>query len=98
VGVREIDGEILRVDRFGNLTTNIHRRLFEQVAGQGAVAVRVGARTVATVASTYADVAQGELCVLVGSTDHLEIAAGGASAAAILGAGRATAVRVTVSA
>jgi hypothetical protein len=98
VSAREIEGQILRVDRFGNLTTNIHRRQFEQVAGQGAVAVRVGERTVVTLASTYADVAPGELCVLVGSTGHLEIAAGGASAAEILGAGRATAVRVTVTA
>src|SRR3954464_4911709 len=32
-----IDGEVLRVDRFGNLVTNIDRKTFERVAGTLAV-------------------------------------------------------------
>ena len=38
-------------------------------------------RPIAKVVSTYADAAAGEVCALFGSTDHLEIAANGASAA-----------------
>ena len=37
--------------------------------------------SVSRVVSTYADAAPGEVCALFGSTDHLEIAANGASAA-----------------
>src|SRR5438552_2312885 len=79
-----IVGEILRVDRFGNLITNIDRRTFDKLAG-GALDVTAGGRTVPKVVSTYGDAGVGELCALFGSTDHLEIAANGASAAAALG-------------
>ena len=46
--------------------------------------------------STYADAAAGEICALFGSTDHLEIAANGASAAALLGLGRGAPVRIVI--
>src|SRR5215203_3956586 len=40
-----IDGEVLRVDRFGNLITNIDRRAFEKLAG-GELDIHVGTRTI----------------------------------------------------
>jgi S-adenosylmethionine hydrolase len=88
-----IDGQVLRVDRFGNLITNIDRRSFDKVAG-GPLDIRVGSHGVARVVSTYADVGPGEVCALFGSTDHLEIAANGASAAASLDLGRGAPVHV----
>ena len=88
-----IVGEILRIDRFGNLITNIDRRTFEKLAG-GTLDVTAGAHAVPKVVSTYADAAAGELCALFGSTDHLEIAANGASAAAALGLGRGAPVQI----
>jgi S-adenosylmethionine hydrolase len=45
--------------------------------------------------STYADVARGEICALFGSSDHLEIAANGESAAARLALGRGSPVHVS---
>ena len=51
--------------------------------------IRVGPHQVPRVVSTYADAPPGEVCALFGSTDHLEIAANGASAAAALGCGAA---------
>lgn len=89
-----IVGEVLRVDRFGNLVTNIDRRTFEKVAGE-ALEIVAGSRPVSRVVSTYADAASGDVVALFGSTDHLEIAANGASAAALLGLDRGA--RVTVS-
>ncbi|MBI3492475.1 MAG: SAM-dependent chlorinase/fluorinase [Acidobacteria bacterium] len=91
-----IDGEVLRVDRFGNLITNIDRKTFDRLAGAPGVPieVHVGARQVSKVVSTYADAAPGEVCALFGSTDHLEIAANGASAAAELALGRGAPVHV----
>src|SRR5262245_62022195 len=78
-----IEGEVVRVDHFGNLVTNIRRKVFETLAG-GALEIRVAGHEVPRVVSTYADASPGEVCALFGSTDHLEIAASGASAAAAL--------------
>ena len=89
-----VEGEVVRVDRFGNLITNIDRQRFERLAAGHPLIVRVGALQISKVVSTYADSSPGELCALFGSTDHLEISANGASAAAEIGAGRGTAVQV----
>jgi hypothetical protein len=89
-----LSGEVLRVDRFGNLITNIDRRTFEKFASGGALAIRMGDRQVSRVVSTYADAAAGELTALFGSSDHLEIAVSGGSAAAALAAGRGAHVHV----
>jgi S-adenosylmethionine hydrolase len=88
-----IDGVVVRVDRFGNLITNIRRKAFELLAG-GSLEIRAGAHQVPRVVSTYTDAPPGEVCALFGSTDHLEIAANGASAAAMLDLDRGAAVQV----
>jgi S-adenosylmethionine hydrolase len=88
-----IVGTVLRADRFGNLITNIDRKTFERLAG-GSLDIRVGDCPIAKVVSTYADAAAGEICALFGSTDHLEIAANGASAAEALELGRGAAVHI----
>jgi S-adenosyl-L-methionine hydrolase (adenosine-forming) len=94
VRAAELLGEVLRVDRFGNLITNIDRRSFEQFAGQAAIAVVIGEREVARIVATYADAPAGELCALFGSTDHLEVAINAGDAAAALGLGRGAPARV----
>jgi S-adenosylmethionine hydrolase len=88
-----IVGQVLRVDHFGNLITNIDRKLFDRLAG-AALEIHVGPHQVSKVVSTYADAAAGEVCALFGSTDHLEIAANGASAASELALGRGAPVTV----
>jgi S-adenosylmethionine hydrolase len=88
-----IHGEILRVDRFGNLITNIDRRTFERIA-HGAMEIRAGSHAVSRVVSTYADASAAEVCALFGSTDHLEVAVNGADAAQALDLGRGAAVHV----
>jgi S-adenosyl-L-methionine hydrolase (adenosine-forming) len=88
-----IEGEVVRVDHFGNLVTNIRRKTFETLAA-GPLDIRVGRHQVPRVVSTYADSPPGEVCALFGSTDHLEIAASGASAAAALDLHRGAAVHV----
>jgi S-adenosylmethionine hydrolase len=93
LGGGAIHGEVLRVDRFGNLITNIDRRAVEAL-GTGDLEIRIGGRQVPRLVSTYTEAPPGELCALFGSTDHLEIAASGASAAALLALGRGAAVRL----
>jgi S-adenosyl-L-methionine hydrolase (adenosine-forming) len=90
----QIEGEVVRVDRFGNLITNIDRRTFDHFAREGALAVRVGSHDVPRLVGTYVEVSAGELCGLFGSTDHLEIAANAGDAAAMLGLSRGAPVTV----
>jgi S-adenosylmethionine hydrolase len=95
VDADEIRGEVVAVDRFGNLMTNIDRRAFERVRVDGTVTIRIDEFVVPAFVSTYAEVAPGGICALFGSSEHLEVAANGASAADRLRVGRGAPVRVT---
>lgn len=95
VPVQEQDsvrGEVLTIDRFGNLTTNIGRDLLALL--RPPLLVWLDEEPIGPVVDTYADVAAGTPCALVGSSERLEIAVSGGSAAARFGAGRGAAVRV----
>jgi len=90
----ELRGDVLRVDRFGNLITNIDRAAFDDFAPQGIVDVRIGPRVVPRLVSTYAEVGPGEICALFGSGDRLEIAVSGGSAADLLRVARGAPVHI----
>jgi len=92
----ELSGEVVRVDRFGNLITNIDRRAFEQFADQRAIAIDLGSREIPRIVATYAEAPPGELCALFGSTDHLEVAINAGDAAAALGLSRGAPARVRI--
>jgi S-adenosylmethionine hydrolase len=92
----DLSGEVVRVDRFGNVITNIDRLTFEQFADGRSIAVDVGGRDVPRLVATYAEASGGELCALFGSTDHLEVAINAGNAAAALGVGRGAPVRVRI--
>ena len=95
VGEAQLSGVVLVVDRFGNLVTNIDRRTFEPFARAQPVSLTVAGHAIAGVVATYTDIRAGEVCALFGSTDHLELAANGGSAAAALGVSRGAAVEIT---
>jgi S-adenosyl-L-methionine hydrolase (adenosine-forming) len=90
----QLRGQVLIVDHFGNAVTNIDRRTYQRFAAQGAVDIRVGGVPIKRLVDTYAEIADEDVCALFGSSDHLELAAASASAAARLGAGRGTPVEV----
>jgi S-adenosyl-L-methionine hydrolase (adenosine-forming) len=87
-------GSVVRIDRFGNLVTNIDRQAFECFRADAAVCVEIGSDEPPPLVDTYTDVPAGHVCALFGSTDHLEIACHGRSARTYLGLGRGAAVRV----
>lgn len=89
-----LSGAIVRVDRFGNLISNIDRRTFDQFANGAPIAIEAGGREVPRIVATYAEAPADELCALFGSTDHLEIAINAGDAAAALQLGRGAAVQV----
>jgi S-adenosylmethionine hydrolase len=89
-----LSGVVLLVDRFGNLVSNVERRTFEAFTHGQPVSLRVAGRPIAGVVATYADIRAGEVCALFGSTDHLEFAVNGGSAAEMLGVERGAAVEI----
>lgn len=88
-----VAGEVVRIDRFGNLITNIEQPLIEPLGGD--VSVTIAGREITGLVATYAEAPAGDLCALIGSTGHLEIAANSARAADLLNASRGAAVLVS---
>jgi S-adenosylmethionine hydrolase len=89
-----VRGAVLRIDRFGNLVTNIERKAFEKFARDTRVQVTAGGASVGRLVATYADIQSGEVCALFGSTDHLELAANAGRAADMLGLPRGAIVQI----
>jgi S-adenosylmethionine hydrolase len=77
-------GTILKIDRFGNLITNLPIDQFQDVKTRP-FELRVGLKQIHRLALTYSEVAMGEVFAIVGSAGYIEIAANQASAAKVLG-------------
>ena len=90
-----IAGEVLRVDKFGNLVTNIERKRFESLYLGGAIQIEVAGESIGRLVETYADIGTDEVCALIGSTDYLEFAANSTSAAARLSLDRGAPVIIS---
>lgn len=90
-----IVGEVLRVDRFGNLVTNLDRHIFERFASAGSIEIVAGTQAVGKVVATYADAEPGTVCALFGSSEHLEVAVNGGSASERLNLARGARVCIT---
>ena len=89
-----VAGSVVRIDRFGNLVTNVDRRSFDRLAAGGGIDIGVGGHAVGRLVETYADIGPGEVCALFGSTDHLEFAANAANAAELLDLQEGAAVEI----
>ena len=84
------EGEVLVVDRFGNLVTNVEGAA---LAGLGDVRVEILGRTLGLV-GTYGELPPGGCASVVGSFGQLEVVERDGSAARTLGAQRGTPLRV----
>ena len=91
----QLAGVVLLIDRFGNLVTNIDRRTFESFTRAQPVALKVNDHAIARVVATYSDIRAGEVCALFGSTEHLEFAVNGGSAADTLSITKGAKVEIT---
>jgi S-adenosylmethionine hydrolase len=85
-----IVGEVVFVDDFGNLITNIPA----QVVPAEAKSLRLGKAMMSRFVKTYGDAEAGELVVLTSSSGYLEIAEVNGNAARRLDLGRGAAVRI----
>jgi S-adenosylmethionine hydrolase len=68
---RGLAGEIIHIDGFGNLVTNIAAR---SLRGKKIAAITVGRRRIERIARSYSEIKDGQVGALVGSSDLLEIA------------------------
>jgi len=73
----DLQGEVVSIDRFGNLITNIPGELLPDARD---IRITVGRRNVHALSRSYADTKKGDLLALVGSTGHLEISVNHGSA------------------
>lgn len=99
VDERTLRGVVLKVDRFGNLITNITPQdlpaLFE--ANTPAFNVTVGTKSqINRMYTSYADGTPGEVFGILGSMGYLELAANRGSAFQLLGAGKGSEVNVVM--
>ena len=94
VDAKTLRGTVLKVDRFGNLITNITAQdapaLFQ--VPLPAFKMAIGQREVTSFKTNYADGAPNELFAILGSMGYLEIAANRTAAAQLAGAGKGTEV------
>jgi S-adenosylmethionine hydrolase len=96
-GESKLRAVVLKVDRFGNLITNITPddapALF---SGKSAFKIAVGNKEITEIRSAYAEGGPGELFGILGSMGYLEIVANRAPAAQLTGAGKGAEVSVQI--
>ena len=96
VDENRLRGVVLKVDRFGNLITNVTPQdapmLFEPDAK--GFKIVMGSREITEIHSAYAEGAPGEVIGILGSMGFLEIAANRGAAAQLTGAGKGSDVSI----
>lgn len=95
----ELQGEVLHVDRYGNLISNISRADLQALCGgrelvSSRLRARVGGSEWLPLVRCYADVESGAVAALVGSSEQLEVAVTNGHAARALGSAVGTPVFV----
>jgi len=83
-GKRTWAGQILHIDRFGNIVTNFHANDFPDLETRD-ICLAIGPRQVSVVARSYAEAGAGELFLIVGSSGYVEVSLNQASAAHAIG-------------
>ena len=95
VGENALRGVVLKVDKFGNLITNISQQeLTALFTAPPPVNILVAGQTITRVCRSYAEGGDDEFFAIVGSSGYLEIATKQASAAEKLASGVGTPVGV----
>jgi hypothetical protein len=94
-GDNRLRAVVLKVDRFGNLITNITPEdvpvLF---GGKSSFKIVVGSKEITEIRSSFAEGGPGEVFAIIGSMGYLEIVANRAAAAQITGAGKGSEVSI----
>jgi S-adenosyl-L-methionine hydrolase (adenosine-forming) len=90
----QLTGEVIHVDSFGNIITNIPKELFDSVTVGKRFRIVTNGKVIDRLSRTYQDVPPGKALALFGSLDMLEIATHGGRADRQIGAGKGDPVQV----
>lgn len=96
---RTLRGVVLRVDRFGNLITNVTPQDMPMLFGSEPPPFKIsigGKGQVSRIYTTYVEGSPGEVFGILGSMGFLEIAANRNSASQVLGVGKGSEVLITL--
>jgi S-adenosylmethionine hydrolase len=80
----EIIGQVIHIDRFGNVMTNIGEEMLNGM-NRNKIVVRIGDREIHGIKRTYAHGKQGEIIALISSSWNLELAMPNGNAANAIG-------------
>jgi hypothetical protein len=89
VSARSLVGEVVYIDRFGNMITNIKKQDYESWAGRpadGKVKIQLGSSQIDGICDAYGDVPKGHAVSVWGSAGTLELAINGGNIADTLSA------------
>jgi S-adenosylmethionine hydrolase len=92
----QICGEVIYIDSFGNVITNISRKQFEETVRDHGMRIRINGKEIGRIHRTYRDTEPGTALALFGSNDLLEIAVTGGRADRRIGAGKGDTVIVDI--
>jgi len=70
----DLVGEVIRVDHFGNIITNITREHLGPFLPSKGLTIRIGSLVLQKISTAYSDTPEGQPLALIGSSGHLEIA------------------------
>ena len=93
----DLMGEVIRVDHFGNLITNITKEHLRPFLASKDLSISIGRITVKKISTTYNEVPEGQPLALIGSSQLLEIAVNMGRAADYLGPEYGVGTKVQVS-
>lgn len=91
-----IAGQVLYIDSFGNIITNIGRETFASLVEGRSVRIRINGKVIDRVTGSYEAGGQGRVLALFGSSELLEIAVSGGRADRRIGAGKGDTVLVDI--
>jgi S-adenosyl-L-methionine hydrolase (adenosine-forming) len=92
----QIRGEVVHIDSFGNVVSNISRADFERAVGESRFRVLINGKVIDRIHRTYSDQERGKALALFGSSDLLEIAVAEGRAERRIGAGKGDTVLVQI--
>ena len=89
-------GEVIHIDRFGNLVTNLSRRLLDSLTRGEPLHIIMKGKRITGLKKAYGEARKGELMAIFDSFDLLEVSLMGNSAAEALKAARGDTVTLVV--
>ena len=93
-GPNQAEGEIIHIDRFGNLITNLSLHFVKKVTGAGPLRAEVKGKTVLRLLGTYAQAEEDELFCLFGSSGFLELSVKNRSAQEMINARKGDKIKI----